>query len=83
MDRFELVAELKECKGDEISKEWIPTLDECADQCTNVASMFVYGVEEKGGCQEEGCWCYCETAASVHGTCDQRHQGASHLYRFI
>ena len=40
--------------------------------------MFIYG-----GCKENGCRCYCETAASVDGTCVQKDLNSYRLYRFI
>ena len=73
--QYELVAEKMMCGGGHESKDCVGTVQACAIQCTNVASMFIYGREE--------CQCFCETAASADGTCNQESNGAQNLYKII
>ena len=85
MDRFEVVAEEKYCDtiSMQVKKGIIATLKGCADECTNVASMFIYGIEGTIGCDPDGCLCVCEAGASPDGTCNQNKNYYYNLYRFI
>ena len=87
MVQHELIAEKKQCSGGgAIGKGFLATLAECAEECKDVSSMFIYGrqgMQQTGGCKSNGCWCYCETDASVDGTCDQKDNSWSNLYRII
>ena len=76
--QYELVSTSKICSGGREDKGRIGTVEECAKQCTNVASMFIYAK-----CDSADCRCYCETGASADGTCDRTDNSQYRLYRFI
>ena len=80
-----LVAERKECSGSEVEKPRVPLVADCAANCHGIASMFIFGTNdfEKPRCNEEGCWCICETSAAIHGTCDQTDHNGYRLYKYV
>ena len=65
--------------------ERIETVDECANKCSGLSTMFAFGTNDFGTqrCQNGFCKCICETSATKEGSC---HPLTSHngyrLYRF-
>ena len=69
------------------------TVEECANRCSGVSSMFRFGTEDYGNnkdCNKEGCKCKCELDALTEGTCNQKvpdsnTDGAKgdNLYKYI
>ena len=80
--QHELVAKGKGCSGINIDKGIFATIEMCAEECKNLSSMFQFGRNGTGGCTTNGCACYCETAASADGTCDQKDKDYVNLYRY-
>ena len=81
-----LVANKMECKGSEIGKARQPTVSDCAAACKGISSMFAYGTDDYGGdqrCFDDGCKCYCETAADRDGSCQQKNTNGYRLYKYI
>ena len=78
--------EKKECGGKEESKGKLDSLQECADACYGVASMFIFGTNDfgKDRCESNGkqCDCYCETSANDDGTCDITDHDGFRLYKY-
>ena len=81
MAQYELVAEGQQCSGEKISKGRPAKVEECAAQCKNVSSMFMFGIGNK--CDSDGCVCWCEKTASADGTCYQADISGYNLYRFV
>ena len=79
-----MVAEKKECSGSEVEKGKIKTINECANSCKGVASMFAYGTNDfnNGRCNTDGCECICESAADADGACATSDHSGYRLYRF-
>ena len=71
---FSLVAEKKECSGAEENKGRMKSIEQCADACNGVSTMFIFGtndfVSHSFSCNDNGCKCWCETSAKDDGTCD-------------
>ena len=86
-DIKKLLAEKRESSGRSIDTDYSATLEECAEQCKNVASMFIYGREGTNKCKPLiGCRCFCERiAASSNGKCKRYQQDNANfnLYRFV
>ena len=82
---WELVAEKKECSGSEISKGKQSSLEDCAEQCGGMASMFIFGTKDYGTirCNDVGCGCLCETSATTDGLCDQVDHNGFRLYKYV
>ena len=86
---WELVANKKECTGNEYSEKNFSTLSDCAKFCktgTHKATMFAFGTNDYGTDRcysDEKCKCLCELAASSEGTCTQRNNKGYRLYRYI
>ena len=78
MVQYELVAEGQQCSGEKISKGRPAKVEECAAQCKNVSSMFMFGI---GSWKVGKCWC--EKTASADGTCYQTDISGYNLYRFV
>ena len=78
------MAEKKECSGSEKRMGSFKHIYECASKCKGVASMFVFGTNDFGvnRCDSNGCECYCETSATVEGTCSQRNHEGFNLYKY-
>jgi len=81
-----IVAEMRECGGEEVHAGYFATVEECASACKGVAPMFIFGTNDFGTerCDENGiCRCYCETAAEPNASCSEiRHEGYV-LYRYV
>ena len=79
-----LVSEKKECGGSEFHIGALSTIDECSKSCYGRSSMFAFGTNDYGTirCWENGCSCYCETAASSEGTCSQSNHNGYRLYKY-
>ena len=79
-----MVAEKTECSGSEIDKGQLTSVDDCASQCKGVASMFAFGTNDFGTnrCNDKGCSCYCETSATVEGTCERVDHNGYRLYKY-
>ena len=77
------MANKTECDGKEFSMGMVSTLEECAKKCV-YSSMFIYGTNDYGGtrCDETGCKCICERAASAVNTCDQIDHKGYRLYQY-
>ena len=73
-----------ECSGSETRNKGVSTVDECSKICKGQSSMFAYGTNDYGNerCTSTGCTCYCETAASMDGTCSQRSHTGYRLYKY-
>ena len=86
MLRYELYETKKKCLGDDIDYGHIATLQECAEKCKNVKSMFIYG-RTADVCTMKGmsyiCVCSCESKASPDGHCTVINNINYDLYRFI
>ena len=80
---FQQAAVKKKCRGGHINKGTRATVEECAEECKDLAHMFIYQNDPKSSCKLYGCMCYCQTAASPDGTCEQEDIEAYNLYRFI
>ena len=78
-----MVAEKKECSGSEVVKGKIKTINECANSCKGVASMFAYGTNDfnNNRCNTDGCHCLCENVADADGTCTTSNNSGYRLYR--
>ena len=85
---WQVVAEKKECKGEEGYRGTLQKLEDCANACLTVSSMFAYGTNDftsdvkNHRCYPEGCSCYCETAASKRGTCEAVNHLGYRLYKY-
>ena len=80
------VADKQECGGSENYKGFVPSVEECALKCNTEASMFIYGTRDYGNvdsCNDNACQCYCETSATVNGTCDQQSHDGYRLYKYV
>ena len=73
-----------ECDGSEINKGKLPTVDDCASQCKEVASMFAFGTNDYGTdrCNDDGCQCLCETSAREEGQCTRVNHNGYRLYKY-
>ena len=83
-----LVEEEKECDGSEIlfmNEDSKKSIIDCANECRNRASMFIFGTNDFGNdrCSEHGCSCSCETSATPDGTCTTVSNSGYRLYKFI
>ena len=79
-----LVAENKKCRGPEILKTTVQNVEDCASQCTGIASMFTVGknIARSNRCKKDGCKCICHTSATDEGTCTTEHHEGCRLYKF-
>ena len=75
---------MKECAGSEMYKGYFHEISECAESCRQVSSMFIFGTNEfgKNRCNENGCACYCETAATSDGHCQMKDHKGYNLFKF-
>ena len=62
----------------------LESVEECAEACTGVSSMFIFGTNDFGKkrCNRKGCKCYCETSAATDGTCNVKNHRGYRLYRY-
>ena len=90
---WKLVAEKKECTGDELFAGNLATLQDCANTCSKISSMFVYGTNDFSSDKRHhrcfansngqiGCNCFCETQATNDGTCETGLHLGYRLYKF-
>ena len=79
-----LVADKTECRGSEKDMGYISTADECSKKCKGQSSMFSFGTRDYGDsrCGFTGCKCFCETSASMDGTCSQVSHNGYRLYKY-
>ena len=67
------------------------SIEQCAESCKGVSSMFIFGTNDFGWtwegwwhpCNDEGCSCYCEISAKDNGTCDMQANEGFRLYKFL
>ena len=75
-----LVKEGKTCNGDQTRIDHtVATIDECADRCAGVSSMFSIDTEF---CKE-GCNCTCHARATIDATCVLTTKYNNMLYRYM
>ena len=81
---WSLVGEKQECGGKEELMGRLESVEECAEACTGVSSMFIFGTNDFGKkrCNWKGCKCYCETSAAADGTCNVKNHRGYRLYRY-
>ena len=86
-----MVAEKIECAGSVVTEteygfdERIEKVEECANKCNGLSSMFAFGTNDFGNprCDSDGfCKCICETGATKEGFCHQMSHSGYRLYRF-
>ena len=79
-----MVGEKQECGGKEELMGRMESVEECAEACTGVSSMFIFGTNDFGKkrCNWKGCKCYCETSAAADGTCKVKNHRGYRLYRY-
>ena len=64
-------------------------VNECANKCNGISSMFIFGTGSKCYTKGEGerikggCHCACELSTSVDGRCNEEQTTDSRLYKFI
>ena len=75
---------MQECGGEEEFIGRLESVEKCAEACTGVASMFIFGTNDfgKNRCNRKGCKCYCETSAATDGTCNMKNHRGYRLYRY-
>ena len=81
-----MVSEREECDDSiqwNIFKGYFHSVDECASQCKDVASMFAYGTNDTGTtrCNNDGCRCLCEISATDDGVCTRVKNDLYHLFK--
>ena len=83
---WSLVGDKKECGGSEKSKGRMDSIEECAEACTGVSTMFAFGTNDYGTnrckSKNKGCKCLCETSAGDDGTCNMVNHKGYRLYKF-
>ena len=79
-----IVAERKSCKGDAIEQSKSRTISECARKCMDLSSMFIVGTNDFGayGCFDGQCECFCETLATMDGSCELSNDNKYRLYKY-
>ena len=92
-DSWKLIAEKKSCVGSSRFMEWFSTIDGCAKYCKDKASMFTFGTNDFGFKPDQceinrwtngkmACKCFCKTAASNAGKCNQKDSLGYRLYGY-
>ena len=78
------MGEKQECGGSEKGKGRVASVEDCAEACKGVSSMFALGTNDFGvnRCNRKGCKCLCETSAADDGTCDVVSHKGYRLYKF-
>ena len=78
------MGEKQECGGSEKGKGRVASVEDCAEACKGVSSMFALGTNDFGvnRCNRKGCKCLCETSAEDDGTCDVVSHKGYRLYKF-
>ena len=66
-------------------EEGLKTVDDCANVCRGISSMFAFGTNDFGEdrCNEKGCRCLCEISASQDGSCTQVNHDGYRLYKVL
>ena len=79
-----LVEEQKECYGAEIYMGRKESVDECANSCRGLSTMFIVGTTDYGAgtCGDKKCSCFCETGATIDGTCKLADSTGYRVYKF-
>ena len=79
-----LVAKKKECSGSEKNGGDYYSVKECGDACKDISTLFAFGRTDSDRCDQdnEKCRCYCETAATKEGYCNQKSNGGYNLYGY-
>ena len=80
---WKLIAEQVECAGTEVGRGVLGDVRSCAEACSGISSLFIYGTNDFGGdrCYETGCNCICETAANADGTCARSGHAGYRLFK--
>ena len=89
-----LVGEKKECAGSDTYQDNLQSVGDCAAKCQGTTSMFIFGTNDFGAkkCgtakeigvgKEDGCACFCETAATINGVCKQIETTGYRLYKYV
>ena len=85
-----MVSEKEECDDSieqNIYKGNFHSVNECASQCTGVASMFAFGTNDFGAepsrCYNDGCRCLCELSATDEGACTRVNNKGYRLYEYL
>ena len=68
----------RECETDDVRKDGLKTIEECATACKDISTMFVFDDE----CYSI-CGCYCEIGASPNGTCPLKMARFYKLYKYV
>ena len=63
----------------------LENIEECAENCRDVSSMFAFGTNDFGTtrCNDGKCACYCETAATSDGSCTINTHNGYRLYSYF
>ena len=84
-----MIAEEKECRSaDEVFKGKVIGVDDCAQLCNGVATMFLHGPRrehylENSRCDKNGgCDCLCEKGAKEDGACDTVKNSGYNLFKY-
>ena len=72
-----LIKEDRECDSEEITKYGTKSIQECADACKGLSSMFVFD-----NICSAICGCYCEIGANPNGTCSVKIAHFYNLYKY-
>ena len=85
LDDWHLVSDNSECSGSEEGQGKFETIFECAEKCQGVSSMFAFGTNDYGTirCENGKCSCFCETAATIDGSCSIVSHSGFRLYKFL
>lgn len=75
-EEYELVAENRECFGNEFPTGNSPSVSMCASSCKSISSMFIFAN------REEDKRCICETIATNDGSCNMANIDGFNLYKF-
>ena len=78
---------MKECASFEEgynTEHQISSIDQCADRCFGKTEMFTFGTNDFGTdrCDDNGCYCICETASSYDATCEQVDHAGYRLFKY-
>ena len=78
------VEDKKECAGSKIKTGSFPFVADCAAKCEGISAMFIFGTNDYGRnrCKDQDCDCYCETSASIYGSCNQQSHDGFRLYKY-
>ena len=78
------MADKSDCGGSAVWKGPAKDLENCAENCKGVSTMFVFGTNDWGTnrCDPEGCACFCATAANPDGTCSINEHNGYRLFKY-